>query len=267
MESTHGTKAGANLTRPRLSVRSSRSTSGNSASTADPPQAALEYPDERDPSRRRLPQAADYRGARGWRLMAAEVFVVSPEARLDARGFSLINRTPPRALLPFRCRRRSRPGFIPPAGSPRRQRRAAPRRQRASLLERAQARLNELSSLSPVSPPVDPELVAALKQLPTELTAMLKPLVTSPKPAARGPSLRLRAQRDSRGKSGKAVIAAWCDEKRYRQGVPKSVTTQAVWRMMKTPTRWIAVCAKLGFDPKEVQPPETWHTVDAWIGR
>ena len=191
---------------------------------------------------------------------------MSPEARLDARGFSLEKPDTSPCLAPIPVPPEVAARFYPSGWKPPKQRRAAPRQQSASLLERAQARLNELSSLSPVSPPVDPELVAALKQLPTELTAMLKPLVKPEARRTRPVAKAARAKRQPR-QVGEAVIAAWCDEKRYRQGVPKNVTTQAVWRMMKTPTRWNAVCAKLGFDPKEVQPPETWHTVDAWIGR
>ena len=81
------------------------------------------------------------------------------------------------------------------------------------------------------------------------------PTEASPK-SNRRPALTQRAKRRPR-QVGEAIIAAWCDEKRYRKGVPQNVTTYAVWRMMKTPTKWNPMCAKLGFDPKEVQPPES----------
>ena len=68
-------------------------------------------------------------------------------------------------------------------------------------------------------------------------------------------------------KVGGAIIEKWCGENGYSKGVPPEVPTYAVWKMMKAPKNWNPMCVKLGYDPNEVRPPKTWHTVDAWIGR
>ena len=162
---------------------------------------------------------------RGWQLGADgdEVFGESPEARLDARGFSLEKPDTSPCLAPIPVPPEVAARFYPSGWKPPKQRRAAPRQQSASLLERAQARLNELSSLSAVWPPVDPEIVVALKQLPPN-SPPCSSRSSSPKPAASGPLLRLRAQRDSREKWGKPSL---------RSGATKSVTGKASHRMSR----------------------------------
>ena len=92
------------------------------------------------------------------------------------------------------------------------------------------------------------------------------PTKASPKRNKRSGTKAARAKRPLQ-KVGGAIIEKWCGENGYSKGVPPEVPTYAVWKMMKAPKNWNPMCVKLGYDPNEVRPPKTWHTVDAWIGR
>ena len=104
-----------------------------------------------------------------------------------------------------------------------------------------------------------------------EIADVLKPPPDKAQVPKKASRRRIIAEHEKRPPRivGEAIVADWCKEKGYRNGVPKEVATQAVWRMMATPptTKWDAMCVKLGEDPNKVRPPKSWHTVDAWLGR
>jgi hypothetical protein len=197
-----------------------------------------------------------------WRLEADgdELFVVSPAGRRNAREVLLYkNRFKPVPLPPGvmdALYPNDAPAVLPSEENKKRSS-AEPGSQPAmGRLARWQAMFNDSPLLPAPSQPVAPELTDALKRLPAELAAALKP----PAPDKSGKTRRKRLQT----LMAEAIVADIFPKERYPNGVPKEITTLDVQRMISE--NWKAKVAALPPGSK-VPPAPEWGAVNRLIGR